>query len=239
MANNSVVTVALLNSFAQGFSEKADTRYVKKEAGKGLSSNDFTDALENKLDGIASATTSAEGLVQLSSATNSTDEDKAATPAAVKAAYDLANGKQSPATTLDGYGITDAYTKTEVDNAIAAQIDSVYKPAGSKTAAELTSALLVAANLGNVYNITDALTTTADFVDGADKTYGVGADVSVVDVGTSESPVYKFNVLPGFVDLSGYATTEALAEATSAASSQDIQDILDGLWTEEDPEENP
>ncbi|MCG4392497.1 phage tail protein, partial [Escherichia coli] len=39
------------------------------------------------------ATTARKGLVQLSSATNSTSETLAATPKAVKAAYDLANGK--------------------------------------------------------------------------------------------------------------------------------------------------
>ena len=57
---------------------------------------------------VRSASTNQTGVVQLSSATNSTDEDKAATPKAVKAAYDLASGKQSPATTIAGYGITDA-----------------------------------------------------------------------------------------------------------------------------------
>ncbi|MDF8733120.1 tail fiber protein, partial [Escherichia coli] len=39
------------------------------------------------------ATTGQKGIVQLSSATNSTSESQAATPKAVKAAYDLANGK--------------------------------------------------------------------------------------------------------------------------------------------------
>nr|WP_234833669.1 tail fiber protein [Salmonella enterica] len=39
------------------------------------------------------ATTARKGIVQLSSATNSTSETLAATPKAVKAAYDLANGK--------------------------------------------------------------------------------------------------------------------------------------------------
>ncbi len=39
------------------------------------------------------ATTAQKGIVQLSSATNSTSESQAATPKAVKAAYDLANGK--------------------------------------------------------------------------------------------------------------------------------------------------
>ncbi|MCS4266597.1 phage tail protein [Serratia sp. BIGb0163] len=41
------------------------------------------------------ASTTAKGLVQLSSATNSASETLAATPKAVKAAYDLANGKLS------------------------------------------------------------------------------------------------------------------------------------------------
>ena len=68
---------------------------------------------------VADSSTSAKGVVQLSSAINSTSTTLAATASAVKSAYDLANGKQSPATSLSGYGITDAYTKTEVDNAIA------------------------------------------------------------------------------------------------------------------------
>ncbi|MEL5786249.1 tail fiber protein [Escherichia coli] len=42
---------------------------------------------------LEDASTTKKGVVQLSSATNSTSESKAATPKAVKAAYDLANGK--------------------------------------------------------------------------------------------------------------------------------------------------
>ncbi len=46
------------------------------------------------------ATLTAKGFTQLSSATNSTSEILAATPKAVKAAYDLANGKQPADATL-------------------------------------------------------------------------------------------------------------------------------------------
>ncbi|WP_440939594.1 phage tail protein, partial [Escherichia coli] len=42
---------------------------------------------------LEDASTTKKGVVQLSSATNSTSESQAATPKAVKAAYDLANGK--------------------------------------------------------------------------------------------------------------------------------------------------
>ena len=51
----------------------------------------------------------------LSQAKKYTDDQIELTNAAVNSAYDLANSKQSPATTLGGYGITDAYTKTEVE----------------------------------------------------------------------------------------------------------------------------
>lgn len=46
-----------------------------------------------------------------SSATNSDSETTFASSKAVKDAYDLADGKQSPATTLAGYGITDFVVK--------------------------------------------------------------------------------------------------------------------------------
>ncbi|CAI1967701.1 phage tail-collar fiber domain-containing protein [Serratia marcescens] len=60
------------------------------------------------------ATTSAKGLVQLSSATNSTSEALAATPKAVKAAYDLANGKLSsvPDATISAKGIVQLSSAT-------------------------------------------------------------------------------------------------------------------------------
>lgn len=48
---------------------------------------------------VKNGTTNQKGVVQLSSATDDTSTTKAATPSAVKAAYDLAAGKQSPATT--------------------------------------------------------------------------------------------------------------------------------------------
>lgn len=57
------------------------------------------------------------GHLKLSASTSSTSGTSggiAATPSAVKAAYDLANSKQSPATTLAGYGITDAATSAEL-----------------------------------------------------------------------------------------------------------------------------
>ena len=66
----------------------------------GATSNSFINTISQDANGeitvtkanLAVASTSSAGIVQLSSAINSTDTDKAATPSAVKDAYDLANG---------------------------------------------------------------------------------------------------------------------------------------------------
>ncbi|MBF7908936.1 tail fiber protein, partial [Escherichia coli] len=54
----------------------------------------------NQITGVPTASLTAKGITQLSSATNSTSEVLVATPKAVKAAYDLANGKQAADATL-------------------------------------------------------------------------------------------------------------------------------------------
>lgn len=108
------------------------------------------------------------------------------------------NGKADAATTLAGYGITDAYTKTEVDNAIGEVQAGALKPGGTLAAAGIVSTLLVVGNLGKVYNISEDFTTTSDFVEGSGKAYPAGTNIYVVDADTTGStPDYKFDVLSG------------------------------------------
>ena len=57
------------------------------------------------------ATTTYYGMTKLSSSISSTSTALAATPSAVKQAYDLAAAAAPAATTLAGYNIADAYTK--------------------------------------------------------------------------------------------------------------------------------
>lgn len=131
-------------------------------------------------------------------------------------------GKADAATTLAGYGITDAMTAEQITNAISGAVSSVYKPGGSAAFDSLPE--LSAANLGKVVNVTDDFTTTADFVEGAGKKHSAGTNVAIVEAGTTrESPEYKYDVLAGFVDLSGYSTTERLNAAISAAISELIK----------------
>ena len=128
-------------------------------------------------------------------------------------------GKADKATTLDGYGITNAYTKDEIN----AKISAVYKPAGAVAFAELPS--LSESILGNVYNVTDAFTTTANFVEGAGNKYPKGTNVVVVKVGDA----YKYDVLAGFVDLSGYVEKEAGKGLSDENFTAALKDKLDGI----------
>ena len=89
---------------------------------------------------------------------------------------------------------------------VDAKISAAYHAGGSKTVAELTSALLITENMGKVYNMSDSGVTTLDFVEGAGKSIIEGDNVGICNVGTEETPVYKFDLLSGFVDLSAYYT---------------------------------
>jgi hypothetical protein len=85
-------------------------------------------------------------------------------------------------------------------------LPSAIVPKGSKAFAGLTPATdLAAANIGFMWNITDAFTTTADFAEGAGHEIPAGANVYVANVGTAETPSYKYDIFQGMYDLSGYA----------------------------------
>lgn len=203
-------------AFARGdHVHPSDTTKVDKVEGKGLSANDYTlpDASASVKGGVTvgtnvevsggkisvkNGTTNQKGVVQLSSATDDTSTTKAATPSAVKAAYDLAAGKQSPATSLAGYGIADAYTKDEVD----AKMSSALEYKGSKdTYADLPA---TGNKKGDVWNIVNA-----------DAAHGVNAGDNVAWNGTT------WDVLAGTMDLSAYM----LAEDLVAISNTELDNI--------------
>ena len=113
-----------------------------------------------------------------------------------------------------------AQSGTAVASAISSAISSVYKPAGSSTFVGLPTP--AAGNLGNVYNMSEEFTTDDRFVEGAGSKYPAGTNVVIVNVGTDVLPEYKFDVLAGFIDLSGYAKSADLA---TVATSGDYNDL--------------
>ena len=101
-------------------------------------------------------------------------------------------------------------TASEVSTAISSALSSTYKPKGSVAFANLPS--LTSSNEGNVYNVTDAFTTTSDFVEGAGNSYPAGTNVVIVNTSGS---TYKYDVLAGFVDLSAYQLSSDLVAITN------------------------
>ena len=118
-------------------------------------------------------------------------------------------------------GSTDLVESGAVQDAIDNALTSVYRPAGSKSVAQLTSALLIQDNLGRVYNVSDDGLTTADFVEGAGHPIHHGDNVAVVDVGTLLSPIYKFDLLAGWHD---EFTTEVMADANGIVVFDNLSD---------------
>lgn len=146
---------------------------------------------------VANGTTSVKGVVQLTDGIASTSTTTAATPAAVKKAYDLANGKQSPAVTIAGYGITDAYTKTEIDGKLSSAL--TYKGSVATYAALPTSGN----KKGDMWNVA-----------AADAANNIKAGDNVAWDGAS------WDVLSGIVDLSAYV------KASDTISNSEIDGIL-------------
>ena len=94
-------------------------------------------------------------------------------------------------------------TASQVQDAIKSAITGVYTPKGSIAFASLPTA--AAGNKGWVYNVTNAFTTTAAFVEGAGHSYGAGTNVVCVDAGSGS---YKWDVLAGTIDLTELTADE-------------------------------
>lgn len=221
--------------------------FVQQEAGKGLSANDLTDALLEKLNGIAAGaqvnvieSVKVNGVAlditekgvnvlvptgALASLDKVSESDLDTALAALINSHatksyvdDELAKKADAATTIAGYGITDAYTKGEADTAIKNAVDiavaGVYKVKGSIAFAEAT---LEGQVEGNVYNITDAFTTTADFVEGAGVKYPAGTNIVAVTVGES----LKWDVMAGTYDFSDFLMKDDIRSLTA----EEIADI--------------
>lgn len=117
------------------------------------------------------------------------------------------------AATVETTGIssntTTLATTAQVKDYVDTTVTSAYKAAGSLAGNAVASSLLIAANEGNVYNLSSALTldgtSAALFVDGTSgDVITAGTNIAVVSAG---SGTYKFDKMAGFVDLSSYTQT--------------------------------
>lgn len=199
--------------------------FVEKENGKGLSTNDFTNNYKDKLDGIASG---AEVNVIENISVNGvqgTISNKIASVSISAGAIDSISVNGTPQTIDQNKNVDISVptnnnqltngagyqTASDVNTAIDSKISSTYKAKGSVAFANLPS--LTSANEGNVYNVSDAFTTTSDFVEGAGNSYPAGTNVVIIN---TTGTTYKYDVLSGFVDLSAYQLSAELIAITNA-----------------------
>lgn len=127
----------------------------------------------------------------------------------------LINGKADSATTLAGYGITDAYTKsetysrTEADSAISTAVGQavagVYKVKGSVAFASLPTENVA---FGDVYNVTDAFTASDAFVTSeVGKEYPAGTNVCYTENG--------WDAMAGTYDFSNFVMKDDIVDITA------------------------
>lgn len=114
-----------------------------------------------------------------------------------------------------------------VYNAINQALDSVYTPRGDLTCAELTSSLLIEANVGNIYQMSDSGTTSALFIQGAGQTINANDNVGIVKAGAD---IYLFNLMGNAFDLHDYQKKDLTTPITVGGQSQTtVEGALGGI----------
>lgn len=112
-----------------------------------------------------------------------------------------------------------------VYSAINNALSSIYTPRGNIDCADLTSSLLVDANVGNVYETNDSGTTTALFMQGAGKTINAGDNVGIVKAGQN---LILFNLMGNAFDLTNYQKKDL---TTAAEGQTTVEGAIGALAT--------
>ena len=212
--------IKAVQTAAEAAQSAAETAQGKAEEAQAAAEEAESNA-QAQAQAAASSATAAE------SSASDAESAKEAAQTAQNAAESAAENAQAYAGQASGSAIAAAQSASAAAaSANRAQeivngIGSVYKPVGSIAFSALP-ATPAAAQQGYVYNITDAFTTDARFVEGAGKEYPAGTNVAVVLNGSA----YMYDALSGNVDLSNYAQTNGtypnmtVGNASNAASAQ-------------------
>lgn len=192
---------------------KIKGKFVVQVPGKGLSTNDLTDELVQKINNAGDSSFSGdyddlnykpsiEGH-DLIGGENSAASLGLATP------NDIATATSDMATQtwVEGKGYA---TTSNVNTLINAAVATVYTPKGSIQTLEELNTKVDTGKVGDVWNMSAEFTTDAGFVEGPGKKYPAGTNVVLVDV----SGLKKWDVLAGSVDLSAYIKSSEMVAIT-------------------------
>lgn len=111
----------------------------------------------------------------------------------------------------------DLVDSNAVYNAINNALSAVYEPHGDLSCAELTSALLIDENVGNVYQMTDSGTTSALFINGAGITISANDSVGIIKAGQN---TILFNYMGNVLDLHDYQKKDLASPITIGGTQQ-------------------
>lgn len=200
-------TVSTLSNTVNGKANSATTL-----AGYGITDAYTSEEVDNKLSGKLDTTTATSTYATITSVSTKADADSVYTKSEVDtelnkkldtttasstyATITTVNGKADKATTLVGYGITDAYTKTETNNLLDDKLDSDTAASTYATQSSLTSGLATKANASDVYTKSDVdseldgKVNIAQGADNAGKVLGIDNSGNVIPttIQVEESP---------------------------------------------------
>ena len=122
---------------------------------------------------------------------------------------------------------TDLVESQAVYSAINNALASIYVPRGDLSCAELTSDLLIPANVGNVYTMSDSGTTSALFINGAGHPIATNDNVGIIKAGENS---IMFNLMGNAFDLHDYQTKELETPITiDGTQATEVEGALGGL----------
>lgn len=207
--------------------------FVKKESGKGLSSNDYTTAEKEKLAGLnnyelPTASADTKGGIRVGAGLTMEGDVLSATGGGTADSVNWTGvvGRPEASTNIDADKTDQGKYATPyaVHQYVGTKMGAALSYRGSITFAELPT--LSAEVVNHVYNITDAFTTNENFLEGAGNSYAAGQNVAIATV---EEGVYRYDVLSQPIDLSGYVLKEDMHEITN----EEFDALWDSVFTEE------
>lgn len=132
--------------------------------------------------------------------------------------------------------LADYETDDEVVEAINNAVSQSYRIVGYITSGDITSSFLTSGEEGNVYIVNDEFSigsgpgqiNSSLFVNGVSGTsYPLGTSIVIVNTGTSENPVYKFDILSESINLDNYKVKQS--PKSDPQASGETLDVIDSI----------
>lgn len=175
---------------------------------------------------VDAASTSASGVVQLSNSTSTTSSVLAATPTAVKAAYDLANAPA--ASSLTGTTLASGVTASSLTSFGASPV--IASPKISSTYSAKTAAYtFVSGDEGNLFSMNNASSVQFNIPTDATTNFAVGTEFNVFWITGAGQPTIGA-VTPGTTTVISTGATSATPKLRVANSGATIKKLAANSW---------